>query len=133
MAFATDQDVQQFVDGDLDTVLDYVESIIRSRIPDLDQRVAASDQYRRIVIAVESSAAARVMRNPEGMLQESEMSYSYSRSARAAGGYLMITPEEWAWLGVGAGPSTVRPDVGTRRQLPAWAGSRTDTWGWQSG
>lgn len=133
MAFATDTDVQRLLDADLDTVLDYVESIIRTRIPDLDERVAASDQYRSIVVAVESSAASRIMRNPEGMLQESELSYSYSRAVRAASGYLMITDEEWAWLGVGAGASTVAPDVGRRTRLPEWADPGIDVWGWQYG
>lgn len=111
MAYASAGDVRDLMEPDVGTVLSSVEAIIKSRIPDLDERVAASADYRARVVAVESAAAARVMRNPSGLQQEAESSYSYSMSARAASGYVMITDEEWSWLGVGAGIKTVAPAV----------------------
>lgn len=112
MAYASESDVQAVLDPDPDKLLKQVEAILKSRIPDLDERVEKDEDYRERVIAVEASAVARIMRNPEGLMQESEGNYTVMLQSSAASGQMLITDEEWRWLGVGAGVSTVSPDLG---------------------
>lgn len=95
-----------------------VEAILRGRIRDLDDRVAADPNYRDLVVMVEASAALRVLRNPEGYRQETEGNYGYSLSAAVASGHLFVMDSEWQLLGASRGAWTIVPE--TRATRPRW-------------
>jgi len=98
------------------------ERRLRRRIPDLDDRVAFSEDYRADVIEVEASAVIRVLKNPDGFRSEAEGSYSYSTDVRAASGFLMILEDEWKLLGVSC-VFTIKPKI---RSASAREGSYRD-------
>ncbi|KZM68835.1 Gp19/Gp15/Gp42 family protein [Nocardia terpenica] len=76
-----------------------VERRIRRKISDLDKKIAAGTILRDDVVQVEADAVLRLVRNPDGYIQESDGSYSYMLSQEAASGKLEILPEEWELLG----------------------------------
>jgi hypothetical protein len=82
--------------------LEQVERMIKRRVPDLDVR-ALDDEYRATLVDVESESVSRVLRNPDGIVQESEGSYSYMKSQQAADNSLRLTNDEWTALGVRVG------------------------------
>lgn len=112
-------------------LLDRVEGILNVSIPDLLARSAADAGYKSLVIAVEAEAVARVFRNPTGMRQESDGSYSYSLNALVASGLLAITDDEWLRLGIGQlGSTRGEMDAYARRKF---SGMTPDLWfqyGW---
>ncbi|WP_280350348.1 Gp19/Gp15/Gp42 family protein [Nocardia abscessus] len=76
-----------------------VERRIKRRIPDLAAKITAGTVDVEDVKQVEADAVLRLVRNPEGYIQESDGSYSYMLSQEAASGKLEILPEEWESLG----------------------------------
>lgn len=120
MAYATTADVEARLGRPLDasettiveTRLNDVELLIRSRIPDLDTKVADGTIDVEIVIMIESEAILRLIRNPEGYTAETDGNYSYQISARVASGLIDILASEWALLGVRAGAFVIRPYIG---------------------
>ncbi|WP_225593595.1 Gp19/Gp15/Gp42 family protein [Mycolicibacterium fortuitum] len=95
------------------------------RIPDLDTR-AADPAYLAKVIRVEASAVARLVRNPDGYIAETDGNYSYQLNWRLNTGALEITDAEWALLGAssGVGVVDVRPRTPFERAAAA-AGALT--------
>lgn len=79
---------------------------IRERIPDLDTR-AEDEDYLAKVIRVEASAVARLVRNPDGHIGETDGNYSYQLNWRLNTGQLEITDQEWKLLGVSHNVSTI--------------------------
>lgn len=79
------------------------EILIKSRIPDLDDKVAAGSPTESTVIMVEASAVARLVRNPDGYTAEGDGSYSYQINWRLSTGQLEISDREWSLLGYSAG------------------------------
>lgn len=94
------------------------ELILRSRVPDLLQRVEEGDIDRDIVVMIEVDMVLRIIRNPEGLSQETDGNYSYSVSARAGSGVLEALPSEWSLLGVGSGAFTIGPRIRRYRSYP---------------
>lgn len=80
------------------TLLDRVSSLIRVRLPMIDGRVAADPNLAVLVRGVAVDAVLRVLRNPDGLVQESVGGYSYSRAAGTNSGDLYISDGEWATL-----------------------------------
>ncbi|MBM4592060.1 hypothetical protein GS454_01370 [Rhodococcus hoagii] len=76
-----------------------VERKILKRIPDLADKIAAGTVDVEDVKQVEADAVLRLVRNPEGYIQESDGDYSYMLSNEAAKGRLAILDEEWEQLG----------------------------------
>lgn len=109
MAHAQPSDVQVRLGRELDAEetalvearLDDVERIILSRIPDLDARIMSGALSAEVVKQVEADSVIRLVRNPDGYIQESDGSYSYQLSHEVAAGRLTILPDEWRLLGVG--------------------------------
>lgn len=108
-------------------------TLIRARIPKLDEKMDDDSSFAGLVGLVVKSAVARVLRNPLGYRQESEDGYSYSLDTRAASGFLTILDSEWKLLlrrsqaftisprqSVVASPT---PDYWDREGTPGW-------WGW---
>ncbi len=62
---------------------------------DLDDGVIELDDLK----AVEAEAVLRLVRNPEGFIQETDGNYTYLLSEEAASTKLRIDPEEWELLG----------------------------------
>lgn len=91
-----------------ETLLDDVELEIRSRIPDLDDRIANGDLSEDVVIRVEASAVKRVIQNPDGYTSETDGDYTYQLNPRLSSGELDITEHEWTLLGVGSGAFVIR-------------------------
>ncbi|WP_298074845.1 Gp19/Gp15/Gp42 family protein [uncultured Corynebacterium sp.] len=76
------------------------ENKIRRRIPDLDDRIVDDPAFAGTVVRVCADAVIRLVRNPEGYVQETDGNYTYMLSHSSADGRLTILPEEWADLGV---------------------------------
>ncbi|ASR84198.1 head-tail adaptor Ad1 [Rhodococcus phage PhailMary] len=76
------------------------ENRIRSRIPDLDDQVVAGTILEANVVQVCSDAVLRLVRNPDGFVQETDGNYTYMLSQDAARGNLTILRDEWEILGV---------------------------------
>lgn len=76
-----------------------VERKILRRIPDLADRITSGaitvDDVRDVVVA----SVLRVVRNPDGYIQESDGTYTYMLSSEMVQTELTITDEEWEALG----------------------------------
>ena len=126
MAYAQLSDVQARLGRPLtddektqaETLLDDVELEIRSRIPDLDDKVTAGDIPEDVVIRVEASAVRRVIKNPDGYTGESDGDYSYQINYQLASGELEITEKEWGLLGVSRGMFLINLKVPTPFEQP---------------
>ena len=109
MATATSQDVESRLGRPLDesevalaeTLLGDVELLIKSKARNFD----ALDPD--IVVMVEATAVARVLRNPDGIRSQSADEFSYTVDSRVASGYLNLLPDEWALLGIGRGYASI--------------------------
>jgi hypothetical protein len=109
--------------GQVQALLDDAETIIRARVPDLDDRVDAGRLAPAVVRLVLVAVVLRVVRNPGGYRSETAGDYSYTMDGRAASGALQVMPDEWRLLGVGDGAFTIAPH--TRR---AWPWAWVDGW-----
>lgn len=117
MAYATVEDVEAALGRTLDpaerelvsTRLEHAELRIKARIPNLDERIANGDLSEDLVAMVEVDAVLRVLRNPEGIAQESDGNYSYRLDGSTASGRLEILPDEWALLGIRSGLTILTP------------------------
>lgn len=91
-------------------LLDDAEAMLERKIPDLLDKAAKDDSYRRAVIMVEAMMVCRVLRNPGGYRSESEGDYSYTTDTRAASGFLTVLDSEWQMLGASSdGAFTITP------------------------
>lgn len=107
MAYATVADVQARMTQQLDAAesavvesrLTDVELLIRARIPDIDTRALDSEYLLRLVM-VEADAVARYIRNPTGIIGESDGNYSYQLNWSTVTGRIGLDGSEWRLLGV---------------------------------
>lgn len=93
-------------------LLGRVSALIRLRHPDMDARVAADPDYATVVAGISVDAVLRVLRNPDGKVQESIDDYTYRRADAVSDGVLYVTDAEWALLTPGSvsnGAFTIRP------------------------
>jgi hypothetical protein len=119
MAYATPEDVEARLGRPLDewetqvvsTRLNDAELILRSRIPDLDERVADGRILEAAVVMVEAEMVMRLVRNPEGYTAETDGNYSYQINQSVASGLLSVLPSEWNLLGLRGGIYTIAPYV----------------------
>jgi hypothetical protein len=92
--------------------------VLKSKIPDLDRKAAASGNYRETVADVVEEMVARCIR---GLLDEYESEtlgdYSYKvKDFRVAAGRIMVLNDELSRLGVG-GLRHIAPRMGHYRQF----------------
>jgi hypothetical protein len=119
MAYATVEDVTarlpRALDDDETRVvtarLGDAELVLKSRIPDLNAKVAAGTIDQDVVVMIEAEAVLRLIRNPEGYQQESDGSYSYMLRSDVSSGRIEILPTEWAMLGITGSVYTISPYV----------------------
>ncbi|WP_439377830.1 Gp19/Gp15/Gp42 family protein [Amycolatopsis lexingtonensis] len=131
MAYATAQDVaNRFIrplDTDeqrvVNTRLDDSERMLRRRVPDLDEQIAAGTIDQADVVMIEADMVLRLIRNPDGYKSETDGNYSYTISAEVASGRLQVLPDEWSLLGIRSGTVVIAPQF----DLP-WNGSRPLNW-----
>jgi len=90
------------------TLLADAEILIKATISDLADKAEDPD-YVALVVMVEASAVARLVRNPEGHTGETDGNYSYQINYRLATGELEITDREWSLLGVSSGIFVIAP------------------------
>ncbi|QUH01455.1 hypothetical protein HUO13_12100 [Saccharopolyspora erythraea] len=109
MATATPQDVESrlgrpFEDGEAEraaTLLSDVELLIQSRLSDL------TSVDPGLLVMVEATAVARVLRNPDGIREQNAESFGYTLDTRVASGYLTVLDTEWRLLGVRRGYGSI--------------------------
>lgn len=108
MPYAVPDDVRVLIPKDsLDTAetamvskrIGQVERIILRRVPDIASRITSGAITAEDVNDVVTAAVLRVVRNPEGYIQESDGTYTYMLSAETVQSELTITDAEWAILG----------------------------------
>lgn len=87
-----------------------VESLIRLRVPNLDDRVAAGEIPPGTVVMIETNAVIRKMTNPDGKVSETIDDYTYRYNETARKGDLFLTDDDWALLLAQSGAFSVRPD-----------------------
>lgn len=89
-----------------DTLLGDVWRMIVRRIDDVDTRMAEATtgaDYTADVVMVQANAVMRVLKNPDGLRQESIDDYSWTRDRAISSGALHITDDEWLLLGATGG------------------------------
>lgn len=106
MSYATPDDVAARFDlGDTTTqrvqiLLDDVEQLILSKVPDLAARVAATPPLltQQTVVMIECHAVIRYLDNPFGRTSENIDDYGWRRDGGDVRGGLYLTDDEWAML-----------------------------------
>lgn len=73
--------------------------VLRARQPDLDTRIAAGTLDGQLVAGVVARAVLRVLRNPDGKVQESIDDYAFRRADAVADGLLYVDPGDLALVG----------------------------------
>ena len=117
MAYATTADVEARLGRTLDASETQIvqarladsELLIKSRIPDLADKILDGTILQEAVVMVESDMVLRLVRNPDGYSQETDGNYSYTLHSEIASGRLSVLPHEWALLGVRGGVYTIKP------------------------
>lgn len=121
MAYATAEDIESRLGRDLDesetTIveqrLEDCELIILSRIPTLHTKVDAGTLNADVIAMVEADAVIRILRNPEGVVGETDGNYSYQLNWATVTGALSLTPHEWRLLGYTRSTFTIVPRLGS--------------------
>lgn len=74
--------------------------MIKNKLPDIINRAGRDDALADLIGIIQTNAACRVLRNPDGIRDEREGDYAVSSvDQRVASGYLSIMPSEWKQLG----------------------------------
>lgn len=125
MSIATFDDVQDRFHRELaeedrrlvETRLSDAEGKIRAKIPDLEYRLSTEPGLEDIVKRICADAVLRLIRNPEGYVQETDGAYTYMLSQTLAEGKLIIEKDEWADLGIRTKVVTIHMNPARARQL----------------
>lgn len=107
MSYASFDDVQERFHRELEDVdrvlietrLKDAEGKIRRRVRDLDDKVL-DPEYMALVVRTCADAVIRLIKNPDGYVQETDGNYTYMLSQQLAEGRLRIEQDEWNDLGV---------------------------------
>ena len=111
MAYATIEDVESRFERELDehevTVatqrLEDAETLIKVRVPDLDQKILDGVISEDLVIMAEVDAVIALIRNPDAKVGETDGNYSYQLNWATATGRLTIPDHYWTLFGVRGG------------------------------
>lgn len=114
--------------GRADTLCRYASAIIRTRVPNIDERIAAGKLDPSVAAYVCASMVLRVMRNPSGVAAESvgPWSVTYGSSGTQATGALFLSDEDMALLR-GFAPGIRSGHVAAVYQASRWVG-RAGKW-----
>lgn len=119
MAIASVTDVQARLGRDLlesetdlvTVLLEDAEAIILSELPTLYDKIALGTLSEALVIMVEASMIRRVLNNMDGIRQQSAEGYSVTVDINVASGYLMLTSQDRARLGIRGAAFTIAPKL----------------------
>lgn len=94
-------------------LLERVSAVMRLNSAGLDDRIAGDPDLAIVASGIAVDAVLRVLRNPDGKVQEAIDDYSYRRADAVADGVLYLTPSELAQLAPGGttarGAFTITP------------------------
>lgn len=133
MEYATIEDVETRIGRELsDSERDLARAllgdallIIHSRCPDLDERVENGEISADVVRMIQANMVVRVLRNPEGIRQETDGDYSYTIAASTpVGDGLSLTRQELSMLCGRGTIGSFRPTLPVPGHWP-WRG---DVW-----
>lgn len=115
-----------------ETLLDDAWGILLSRVSGIGDRVEAAPldvAFRALVVQIQVAMVLRVLRNPEGKLQETQDDYSYRLDSAVSTGALYVSEAEVALLAGGDSVSdtafTIKP---YSAQIGAGYWSDSTTW-----
>ena len=103
--------------GRAGVLLGYASALIRKSAPDIDTRIAAGALDPDLARMVAVDMVIRVLRNPDGVRQETVGPSSISYDTTAAPGQLVLTPDDLAMLmppptGIGIGTARLGAGLG---------------------
>lgn len=75
-------------------------AILLASDPTIADRITGSAPLRALVIQVQAAMITRVLRNPDGKLEESVDDYSYRRDSSVSTGALYVSDAELALLSI---------------------------------
>ncbi len=111
-----------------DTLLEDAWSLIVSQRPHVESKANADSAFRSLVVQIECAMVLRVLRNPDGKLEEQIDDYRWRRDSATSSGALYLTDAELALLGTSEsgsdGAFTIRPKIDPRAGY--WL--HPDTW-----
>lgn len=81
-----------------ETYLQAAWEVLTAEVPGLDDRLTAETVSEALVVHVLCEMTLRVLRNPEGKLEETIDDYRYRRDRLVSSGVLYVTPEEVSYL-----------------------------------
>ncbi|SDZ12061.1 Phage protein Gp19/Gp15/Gp42 [Saccharopolyspora shandongensis] len=114
MSIATYEDVQVRLGRELDET---EQATVTTRLGDaellLSQRVKIEEADQDALRLVESEMVLRLIKNPEGIRQETDGTYGYSLSNEVASGKLEVLPREWNLLGFRGSIYSIAPYINT--------------------
>lgn len=136
MTVATPEDIAAWMGWDVNDPamapvqrwLDALENLMRTRVPDFADRVAADVGYAARVRDIECAAVERKLRNPDGYASESVDNVALSYRSNAASGVLELTPGEWSDVGYRYGIGSMRVTPGRPPVPPAAPWWASDEW-----
>ena len=80
------------------TLLDDAWLMLVGRLPSLEDNIEAATVSEANVVRVLATMVLRVLKNPDGKLEESVDDYRYRRDSAMSAGLLYVTPDELADL-----------------------------------
>ena len=92
-------------------LLDRAETIIIARLPDAVAHAGEDSEYHKRVVQVEADMVARVFRNPDGMKNEGDGTYSYAIDWTVASGRLKLLDDDLELLGQRRGVGSLRGEL----------------------
>lgn len=103
-------------------------SILVAQRPTLPDRAATDAAYAALVVQVQCTMVLRVLRNPDGKLEEQIDDYRWRRDAAVSSGALYVTDAELALLGSGDGVSGGAWSIRARPHNPNGYWLYPDAW-----
>jgi hypothetical protein len=94
-------------------------AVLVAQVPSIPERVSADNAFAALVVQVQCTMVLRVLRNPDGKLEEQIDDYRWRRDSAVSTGALYATEAELALLGLGSGAAggawsiRSRPAVGS--------------------
>lgn len=111
-----------------ETLLGDAWSVILSQRPHVADRIMTDAEFRSVVVQVQVAMVLRVLRNPDGKLEEQIDDYRYRRDSATSTGALYLTDAELALLGNGDGQSDGAWTINGARPVRYGWWVRPDLW-----
>lgn len=103
-------------------------SMIIAQRPHVAERVYTDPTFRALIIQIQCSMVLRVLRNPDGKLEEQIDDYRWRRDSAISSGALYITDAELALVGNGSAGSDGAWTINTRPRRERGFWQHPDIW-----